>query len=61
MYDNKFYGYVINSALKHGKEKNQGEPDYQKVGLCGILNFLYSTNPNKSYFGFHRDKEVSKT
>jgi len=60
MYDNKFYGYVINSALKHGKAKNQDEPDYQKVGLCGILNFLYSTNPQKSYFGFRQDKEDSK-
>ncbi len=60
MYDSKFYGYVINSALKHGNKKEKDEPDYQKVGLSGILNFLYSTNPQKSYFGFREDKEEVK-
>ena len=51
MYNSKFYGYVINSAVKSSCSKEQEEPDYQKVGLCGIINYLYSTNPNKKYYG----------
>ena len=50
MYNNKFYGYVINSAVKTDKQEKE-EPDYQKVGLLGIYNYLNSTNPNKKYYG----------
>jgi len=51
MYNSKFYGYVINSEMKHKDEPKKEEPDYQKRGIQGILNFLYSTNPNKRYYG----------
>ncbi|MCR4881072.1 MAG: hypothetical protein K6A44_03875 [bacterium] len=52
MYDNKFYGYVIKSAVKEKSNPDKGDsPDFQRVGLCGILNYLYSTNPNKRYYG----------
>lgn len=50
MYNSKFYGYVINNAVKSkGGEKE--EPDFQRIGICGIINYLYSTNPNKKYYG----------
>ena len=55
MYNSKFYGYVINNVVKN-KNKNKTEkeePDFQKTGLCGILNYLYSTNPNKKYYGLN--------
>jgi len=51
MYNSKFYGYVIKNAVNSKKIPEKEEPDYQKVGLTGILNYLYSTNPNKKYFG----------
>ena len=51
MYNNRFVGYVINSAVKSKVDKEKDEPDYQKVGITGILNYLYSTNPNKKYYG----------
>ena len=53
MYNSKFYGYVINSAIKGNDEKEKEEPNYQKTGLCGIINYLYSTNPNKKYYGLN--------
>ena len=53
MYNSKFYGYVINSAVKGKNAQQNEEPDYQKIGLCGIINYLYSTNPNKKYYGMN--------
>jgi len=53
MYNSKFYGYVINSAVKRKNEPEKEEPDYQKIGICGIINYLYSTNPNKKYYGLN--------
>jgi len=53
MYSNKFYGYVINSALKKERTQNAEEPDYKKIGLCGILNYLNSENPKKKYYGLN--------
>ena len=52
MYNNKFYGYVIKSAVnsKDAPLKDE-EPDFQRVGISGILNYLYSTNPKKKYYG----------
>ena len=51
MYNNKFYGYVINSAIKSKGKAEKDEPDFQKTGISGILNYMYSTNPNKKYYG----------
>ena len=52
MYNNKFYGYVIKSAVKEKASPEKAEePDFERVGLSGILNYLYSTNPNKRYYG----------
>ena len=52
MYNNKFYGYVIKSAVKEKSAPDKAEePDFQRTGLSGILNYLYSTNPNKRYYG----------
>ncbi len=52
MYDSKFYGYVVSNALKQKEEeKPQADIDFRRKGICGIINYLYSTNPNKRYYG----------
>jgi len=51
MYNNKFYGYIINSGIKDKKACGKEDTDLQKSGICGILNYLYSTNPRKKYYG----------
>jgi len=53
MYNSKFYGYVINNAIKGKNSAQKDEPDFQKTGICGIINYLYSTNPNKKYYGLN--------
>ena len=50
----KLFGYVINGALKTKNDTQKEEPDFQRVGICGILNYLNSTNPNKKYYGLMR-------
>ena len=54
MYNSKLFGYVINGALKTKNDTQKEEPDFQRVGICGILNYLNSTNPNKKYYGLMR-------
>lgn len=53
MYDSKFYGYVVSTALKQKEEEKPqaADIDFRKKGICGIINYLYSTNPNKRYYG----------
>ena len=51
MYNNKFYGYVIKSAVNMKDAPEKEEPDFQRVGISGILNYLYATNPDKKYYG----------
>lgn len=51
MYNSKFYGYVIKSAVNTKDVQEKEEPDFQRVGLSGILNYLYATNPDKKYYG----------
>ena len=53
MYNSKFYGYVINGSSTKEKTVPKEEPDFQKIGLCGILNYMYSTNPKKKYYGLN--------
>ena len=59
MFNNKFYGYVINSAIKNKAIADDDEPDFQKTGISGILNYLYSTNPKKKYYGCSKPATVS--
>ena len=57
MYNSKFYGYVIKSAANDkGSTATVEAPDFQRVGLSGILNYMYSTNPNKCYYGYSQNK-----
>ena len=60
MYNNKVIGFIINSTIKNGKKELLEEPDFQRIGLCGILNFLSSTNPQKTYFGQNIENDILK-
>jgi len=53
MYNNKLYGYVINSTVKGKKDQKSDEPDFTRIGLCGIINYLHAENKNKKYYGLN--------
>lgn len=53
MYSNKFYGYVINSAVRSKKKEAPEEPDFTRVGLLGIINYLHAENKDKKYYGLN--------